>query len=520
MSATNVVLLKEKVSASLPETRERWSAIAVLIFGVVSLYLQLFIVPATPRAAVGDQAIYLHNAARMLEGQLIYRDYDHLTLPGTDLLYAAFFRLFGVRAWIPQAMLLLVGMAMAWLTIFISRKLVSWKNAILAGLLFLALPFSSYLDATHHWFSALAALAAVATIVEIRTPFRLAFAGMFWGLATCFTQSMVLGEVGFAAFVIWECRQRGDAVRSLVKKEGGLLGGFVATVAAINVPIIQRVGFKQFLYFTVVFVLKYYPADRINTWRIYLHEWPRFHIWANWPDLVAWPLMHLLVPFIYVLFFVYYRSSQRLQNPQWERLVLLNVTGVSLFLTIASAPVWHRLFSVSAPSLIVLAWMLDSKPGAERSNGRLMAAAVCLLVIKPVVTQVRWKETLDLPAGRTAFFEPAMSSKFQWLTARTSPGEYLFGDPLAGFALRLKNPSRIAFLRPTDYTRPEEVEGVITGLEQHQVRFVSWNRGLNAPAEAGNHLSPLVQYLHVHYHVARVFANRDEIWERNQSSEL
>jgi hypothetical protein len=58
------------------------------------------------------------------------------------------------------------------------------------------------------------------------------------------------------------------------------------------------------------------------------------------------------------------------------------------------------------------------------------------------------------------------------------------------------------------------------GLEKHQVRFVSWYRGLEGQGRAGrhpegNHLAPIRLYLHEHYHVAQTFANGDQIWERN-----
>ena len=95
--------------AHLVPRPQAWLVLLISLASGIFLYLQLFVFPATPRVAVGDQSIYLHNAERMYAGQLIYRDYDTFTLPGTDMLYVALFRLFGVRAWIPQMMLLLVG---------------------------------------------------------------------------------------------------------------------------------------------------------------------------------------------------------------------------------------------------------------------------------------------------------------------------------------------------------------------------------------------------------------------------
>lgn len=83
-------------------TASRWLTASLVLLSGIFIYLQVFAFPCTPRLASGDQAIYLHPATRMLDGEMIYRDYDHFTLPGTDVVYAAPFNCFGVRAWIPQ----------------------------------------------------------------------------------------------------------------------------------------------------------------------------------------------------------------------------------------------------------------------------------------------------------------------------------------------------------------------------------------------------------------------------------
>ena len=104
---------------------------------------------------------------------------------------------------------------------------------------------------------------------------------------------------------------------------------------------------------------------------------------------------------------------------------------------------------------------------------------------------------------------------------RTQPFDYFFGDHLVAFTLRLRNAGRVPFLRPTDYTRPEEVADAIQGLEKFHVRFVSWYIGLDREKDAarhpeGNHLAPIRLYLQERYHVAQTFANGDQIWERNE----
>jgi hypothetical protein len=86
--------------------------------------------------------------------------------------------------------------------------------------------------------------------------------------------------------------------------------------------------------------------------------------------------------------------------------------------------------------------------------------------------------------------------------------------------LWLRNPSRVAFVRPNDFTRPEEVRNLVEGLEKHQVRFVSWYHGLDDPQVEGNHLAPLRSYLHSHYRVAESFDNGHIMWERNNVTSL
>src|ERR1700730_12919052 len=106
---------------SLPAQKKRWwlAILACCIF----VYLSVVVLLHSPHVATGDLAVCLHNAVRMLHGQLIFRDYDHFTLPGTDVLYMALFKLFGIRAWIPQAMLVLIGVLLACLSFVISRQL-------------------------------------------------------------------------------------------------------------------------------------------------------------------------------------------------------------------------------------------------------------------------------------------------------------------------------------------------------------------------------------------------------------
>jgi hypothetical protein len=498
----------------------KWVPLCAALGCAVFLYLETFVLPCTPRAATGDQAAWLFDGVRMFDGQVMYRDFDHFTPPGTSALYWMLFRVFGVRAWIPQAMLIVLGSLLAWLSFCISRRLMRGASAFLPGFLFLALAFTGWLDATHHWYSTLAATAALAVLMERRTPRRLAWAGALWGVGTCFAQSLVLGVLGIAVYLVWEGRRLQESRMVLLKKESILLGSYIAPVAAFNSYFIGKAGWRHFFDNTVVFVAKYWHLEPSGQWSVYLGTKPPLRPWAiGWADVPGWLLIMVLLPLVYILLFVRYSREARL-TPEvpWERLMLVNVTGLSMLMTVAFAATYNRLYTVSLPALILLVWFLNWPFKTERVLlYALWATVVVIAAAKPVIIQTRWRSSLALPTGRTALFSQPLNERMKWLLERTKPGDYFFGDEFAGLALRLRNPGPVDYVTPNGFTRPEQVSDLVRGLEEHQVRFVSCYEGLNEDETTdppGDNLGALRKELQTHYRVAVTFANGDRIWER------
>jgi hypothetical protein len=456
----------------------------------------------------------------MLDGQVIYRDFDHFPLPGTDVLYFAIFKFVGVRASIAPSMLILIGVAIAWLSINISQKIMTGPIVFLPGLLFLTLPFSGFLDATHHWYSALFGTAALAVAMERRSTRRLVCAGILWGLATSFTQSAIVGALGLVLALVWERRYRRESYRTLLQREAYFVASLGLTLVVLNAYFMWKAGVKRFVYCTVVFLAKYYPADWFNKPSVYMAYPPSRHEWREWPNLAAFLLIYFLVPLVYILFCVRYGREAKVHPEEpWDRLMLISLTGVFWFASVAYSAGISRLYPVSLPALILVVWFLKLPFQTEKFLLRaLWATTLILAFVRPLITQTTWNQNLDLPTGHTAFpGSPQLYEKSRWVSQRTEPGDYFLDDPQICFALRLRDPSRVPFLRPTDYTRPEEVEDAIRGLEQHRVRFVNWYAALDDEITdpTGDHLGPLRAYLREHYHVALSFSNSDQIWERN-----
>jgi hypothetical protein len=499
----------------------------VLLVGIlVFLYLHLFIPPFTPIWTGGDAMIWLHDAQRMLDGEVLYRDFVQITLPSTDFLYLTAFKLFGPHMWIPNLALLIVGVILVWLSYRIALRTGLGTAAMLPPLLFLTLIYRDRLDATHHWYSTLATIAALAIALDRRSPRRVTFSGALCGLAASFTQSSgFLVVLAFAAFLYWEHQKTRTSLRSLVLQELLLFASFLVVIALVCIPFAWRAGLEKFIDCTLVFNLRYYGSFAgAGTWHGYMTGLTGFLHWQRIPGLLGFLLVHALLPLAYVLFLLRYHrhsrqgSDQNWDRQNWDRLMLVNFVGLASLLSVAAAPTWARLYYVSLPALILFAWLLKS----GGALGRFLSIAFygvtsILLVALPIGKQLHWRAYLNLPVGRTAFLNDEAYNRYSWAASQTKPSDYFFGGlyPDFYFLLDLRNPGPVPFVTPYEYTRPSEVQAVIAGLEAHRVGIALWAPALDLPEyPQRDHLGPLRAYIRSNYHSGKDFPDF-QVWIRN-----
>jgi hypothetical protein len=175
------------------------------------------------------------------------------------------------------------------------------------------------------------------------------------------------------------------------------------------------------------------------------------------------------------------------------------------------------------PTLILLVWFTFTRKHFRRSLLILLWLGVLgSAVFGAYWRQTRWRTLLDTPGGRIAIHDQGLAEKLVWLQERSQPGEYMFDSqwPIINVALGLRNPTPVTVLTDTDYTRPEQVEGVIAGLEKHLVRYVLWSVDdfsalPNGRLSPGDHLDPLRGYLRTRYRLAATFTDSTQVLERN-----
>ncbi len=496
----------------------------LILVAIGCLYLDAFILPHTPIYQGDTAPIYLLEATKMLAGQVIYRDFFQFTLPGTQVFYMLLFKWFGVRAWIPSATWVFLGTGLAYTCVVISKQLLSGLSVYLSSLLFLGLGFVTERDPTHHWFSTLACIAAIAILMPKRSPSRLVAAGVLCGLATLFTQSRgIVAIAGFATFLLWECRTKKQGWGSLFKAGMYLVIPFLAVTLPVLAYLAWKVGPRLFINCTVVFLMKYWSKWFWGTIYVYGADLPDLPFWLEAPALLIWLFIHLLLPFVYIWFFVQYRR-RAISHPEepWDRAMLIGIVGFFLFLGIAFSPIWFRLISVSPPAIILFVWLIKSPAKLPRTLMRLAwACGLLALASQSATAQIGWKGYLKSPTGRAALLGRDRYEKYRWVLEHTHPGDFYFqaDDCDEYFLLGLQNPAEVSFVTDSIYTRPEQVQNAIEMIEKHRVRFVMWSAWLDVPRSPGadGSTGPLRVYLRAHYHPVKGFddAQYEVVWERN-----
>jgi hypothetical protein len=494
-----------------------WSTPTLLLGSAAYLYANLFASPTVPFLLSGDQVYFWMNALRTLQGARIYQDFFQFTPPGTDLLYLVVFKLFGLHVWACNAVVLGLGVALSWLCFKIAKLIMGRPQAFLAAWLFLVLIYGKLLNATHHWFSMLAAMAAVAILMKARTPERIVISGFLLGVASFFTQTRgPVAALGIAIFLFWEKIRTEGSWPDLLRRQALLISSFIATLTILSGYFIITTGIRQLWYFQITYV-RQYMLSGLTIPSLGLPETPT---WRNLPAVGQYLLVYALLPVVYGI--ALWRCWRERRNPpsiDAGRIALLALVGLVLLAEVAQSLNWLRVYCIAMPGIILLVWILRTARLRTYLVGSIWVGILCLAIPQISVRHHRKFVTVELPAGRVAA-PPQTYEKLQWLMQNSKPGEPFFeaGWPGLYLPLRLSNPVYLDALGRDEQTRPQYIELSIRQLEAKQVPHILWSPRLDSPDSfnppGAYHLNEFREYLHSHYQRVLVFSDRDEIWVR------
>lgn len=514
--------------------------IIFLLAAALYIYTQLFELPATPIYFDGDFTHSVSNALRMLDGEVIYRDFFHFTTPGAETVYCFLFSVFGPGVWITNALILILGLCQAGLCWYFSRKVLSGWLAYLPPAIFLVIGYRQFgLDASNRLFSVGLALGAVALLISGRSLRRLAGAGVLCGLSTFFVQPRgVVVLLAIISFLVWEAFQAGSGVRASVQQSMVVVTAFVITSSLTQLYFLVQAGWDAYYFAMVTYPSLYYGYDPLNNLYAYLSDISSFSI-SNVSDVRyvaayirqthAAAFYYLLIPAIYLIF-AFFRFGMRTKPIDKDirtTLTLLAFAGVFLAFG-TSAPTATRLYHVSLPGLVILIWLCSQQRTLRRTMPLAAVALSLLGAAYAVQRQLVEKHFLDMPAGRAAFLYRPLYERYEWMRDNTRPGDVVYEPhhPNFYFPMHLKNPAPLYMARDTEYTPRFHVDAVVNALEKRPPRLIIWPAVWSKPANErapGDNLGPLWDFVLERYERRHIFPAFDlpiqtihtdsEVWE-------
>jgi hypothetical protein len=502
----------------------------VLVFLVVCfafVYLHLFILPATPILYEEDHLYMLHDAWRMYEGELIYRDFFQIMYPGTQLFYLLFFYIFGLRFWIVDAIILIQAMVSVILCLAISRRIIGdvWY-AYLPPALYLFFGFRWFgIDGNHRVFSPIFALLTVYVLFKERSYKRIIAAGILAAVTSFFTQQrgvVAIGAVGI--FLIIEGISRRDKVVEVLKRCAAAAVAYGVTLTILISPFVIATGPRKFFDYTLFFISSYAqdPAGNYGAYLLGLQT----VLSMGYLITASMLLYYALIPLVYVVAIAYLWFTRKRQEPGLSRDAVLLLCLLGLGLSAATfAPNPSRLFQIAAPAVIVFGWLLYQLRPALNIPVRIAVIALTVFGFGLAVrTQTQWEPAiLAAPTGNIAFLSPVTLEKYAWLRTNARPEDTVFEvyNCAVNFPLLLRNPTEATQLFNTGYSPSWQVAGVIDSLEAEQARFIIWDATWDsemAELREGERLKPLHKYLNERYEMKAELTpysgRRPQIWER------
>ncbi len=485
-----------------------------LLLVATFLYMFLFDLPATPFFGDADQSIFLYEAERMYNGDVMYRDFFQFTLPGTQAFYTLMFAIFGIKFWIVGATTLIIGVVTTLLMLTISKRILPSPLFFLPAAIYIFFGFRwAGFDGSHRMFSPVFILIAIWLVMNGRGMRNLVLAGCSLAVASFFTQQrgfVVLASI--LCFLLIEKFFYREMWPVFIKSASAVALSFVICLSGLCIYFVVAAGAENFFYATVTYPLKYYSSGHPNHFGVYFAELQQAFTISKASDILALApviLYCLMLPLtILSMLLIFVMKRKTVDWDVWRGPVLIALTGFFLTFSI-TAPNMIRLFQISGPTLIVLVWLFHRFGPAFVIKRRLAYTAVAGLMMlgafQAIRAQINWEVVyLNSPVGRLALVASKQAERYIWLSKNTTPGEYFFEvyEPFVYFPLGLKNPTRFGQIWPSEYTRPEQVAEAVLDLDEKRPRYILWDNGYLSsaiPRVPGDHTGPLADFVQMRY---------------------
>jgi len=475
----------------LPERSRSERYIALAIFLLSFLYLCIF------RRATWidlDEGIILQGAQRILDGQVLYRDFFSFFTPGSYYLVALAFRVFGDSYLVAHTALAFLGAAFSPITYLLARRVCSRQASLLVtGLMTItALPWRFVV--IHNWDSTLwACLALYCAVRLLESPsVKWAFAAAsFVSLTALFEQSkgagLLLGlGTGFLIVIFGSQQPKLFTRDRLIAIVLGLTWPFFVTV----VYFASRHALTTMLASWFWPLQHYSGANRVPYAYDNMTGEVQHRIFdTGSPGLRLFTILlfsaRSWVPFlpllgVALLIRLTFRRWRRISiGPEWAYYVLVSATisGLLLSIIIARSDYLHFLF-LQPVFFLTLAWLLDGRSIRNRFFTRIApVVGFCLsMSLLAMAGHLLFQTRADrkVVTRRGVVTMHAKDTVIEYVQAHVAPGERILIYPYQStyyYLTQTYSPTRFDFYQPGMHT-DRQLQEMLAEFSAHPTRVV------------------------------------------------
>jgi hypothetical protein len=484
-----------------------------------------------------DEGSTAAQAMRIVNGDLIYRDFFTVVTPGSYYTIAWLFRLFGESLMLLRWAALVTGIFILLSTLTVGRRVMVWPFAAVAGLLttvwgwFLVTPNFYSLEA------ALLSLLALACYVYGAPSWRwMVAAGVVAG-ATAMVKQNVGAYTAAGLFVtIWASRLFDDHPdwRGRMKMSAQFIAGLALPVL-VTVSWLAASGAGSYLYESWV----YYPLVKY-TERFAL-PFPDFFPIAETDPFDLWTKLVIYLPVVVypltlvaigVLALRFHRGDREAKTEGHALLAIMLVGALTLLQAWPRADVPHILFGLQ-PTFILFAYLLSCAWRALKATagpGPAIAAIVMIIALAPAATllwkgyeRTNWEYQNYIVAVRTdrakGIFTGGLEARridvvTKYIAEHTAPDDPIFVVPWASgfyFLANRSNPTRIDLMLFED---PEAYPCLLSRLEALPPKYVIYGYTWDVDEKHfRDYAAPIDRYIRSRYAI-EFSTDGYEIWRR------
>ena len=475
--------------------------IGLLVFALSVLYLWPF------RAVTDlfwDEGIVLQGAQRILEGEVLYRDFFSFYTPGSFYWMALLFQIFGSSYLVARTLLPIYGGIFSLLTYLLARRVCARWSALLGAYLFLVIALPYRFLHLHNWDSlVLAYLAVYCAVRLVETPSNgWAFAtGTFLSLTTLFEHSKGTGlliglALGFAILAI----KRSDKAPIDNVRLPALTAGFVWPFLPVLAYFASHHALSQMIADWTWPLFHYGESNRLpygwinlssQGWEALYGSGSLGHRLASvlltspcfiWPVIPAFALVFLIVHGLLLR-----KGNGGARSSMYFVMVSAGCLGLVLSAIMTTRPDVQHLLFAGAPLSVVLAWLLEARGLASRflQEARPLLVAYCMVFFTAFGLTFWVHGPLDAPhqletrRGLIKLSRP--DEVIPYLTRHVTAGEKIFvypQQPFYYFLTAARNPTAHDFLQLGMHSQAEFDEA-LAQLAADQTRMVVWDPAFN-----------------------------------------